>query len=535
MVSSAANPPDFPAANPGALQRWQSNRFGMFIHFDPSCLTGKEISWSRAGGRRDRGEVVKDGTPAAEYDTLYHQFNPTNFNARTWVQIAKSAGMKYIVFTAKHHDGFAMFDSKLTDYKITKSPFGRDLCAELAQACHEAGISLGFYYSPPDWYRSDIFTTNHLEYVKFMHGQVRELLSNYGPVDELWFDATGGTNTPETWDNKDLFPMIRKLQPQILVTMRCGGWGDFDTPEQRIGGFQNDVPWETCMTICQQWSWKPDDVMKSLAQCIKTLVLCAGGDGNLLFNVGPMPNGEIEPRQVIRLKEIGAWLDKNGESIYGTRGGPWKPTKAIASTRKGDVIYLHLLKNGSETIELPDIAAKIKSASILGGGKVKFTKENGKLIFSVPLNQRNDLDTILKLQLAGSVMDLQAEKIPSDIVAEASNVYQKQMGDYGPQLAFDGDDDTRWATDDGTSQAWIACDLGSVKVIHGVRIHEAYAGRVQNYKLQYRDGATWKTFLTGATLNAKFEVTFPTVKAREFRLNILSAKQGPSIQEIEWF
>ncbi|MEJ0091710.1 MAG: alpha-L-fucosidase [Limisphaerales bacterium] len=537
MIASAANPPDFPAADSSALQRWQSNRFGMFIHFDPSCLTGEEISWSRAGERRDRGEDVKDGTPAAEYDTLYRQFNPTNFNARTWVQTAKSAGMKYIVFTAKHHDGFAMFDSKLTDYKITKSPFGRDLCAELAEACHEAGISLGFYYSPPDWHQPDFFTTNYVQYIKYMHGQVRELLSNYGQVDELWFDATGGTNTPETWNNQELFPMIRELQPQILVTTRCGGWGDFDTPEQRIGGFQNDTPWETCMTICQQWSWKPDDHMKSLAQCIKTLVLCAGGDGNLLLNVGPMPDGEIEPRQVSRLKEIGVWLDKNGESIYGTHGGPWKPTKALASTRKGDVIYLHILKNGSQTIELPielpDIAAKIKSASILGGGQVKFTREDGKLIFNVPFNQRNELDTVLKLQLASSAMNLPAVELSPTFKATASSVYGEDDGGYAAQLAFDGDDQTRWATDDGTRQAWVAIDFLKPQTVNHVRISEAYAGRVQKFEPQYLDGDEWKTIFAGTTLGDNFQKSFSAVTAREFRLNILKATNGPTINEIE--
>ena len=409
---NAANPPGFPAVDPAALQQWQSNRFGMFIHYDPSCLTGEEISWSRAGERRDRGENVKEGTPAAEYDALSHRFNPTNFNARTWVQIAQSAGMKYLVFTAKHHDGFAMFDSRLTDYKITESPFHRDLCAELARACHEAGMGLGFYYSPPDWHHPDFFTTNQAQYIQYFQGQVRELLSHYGRVDELWFDTDGGVNTPETWDNKDLFPMIRRLQPQILVTTRCGGWGDFGTPEQRIGGFQNNAPWETCMTICQQWSWRPNDKLKSLPECIKTLALCAGGDGDLLLDVGPMPDGEIEPRQVARLKEIGGWLGRNGESIYGTRGGPWKPTRNFASTRKGNVIYVHLLGGQTETVELPDVAAKVESAALLGGEDVRFSQANGQLALTVPLAVRDASDTVVKLTLNGSAMDLPVREIP---------------------------------------------------------------------------------------------------------------------------
>ncbi len=532
LVAAAANPPDFPAANPGALERWQSNRFGMFIHFDPCSLTGREISWSRAGERRDYGSVVKEGTPAAEYDALYQQFNPTNFNARTWVAIAKSAGMKYLVFTAKHHDGFAMFDSKLTDYSIMNSPFHRDLCAELAAACHDAGISLGFYYSPPDWHHPDFFTTNHADYIKYMHGQVRELLTNYGQVDELWFDTTGGKNTPETWDNKDLFPMIRQLQPKILVTTRAGGWGDFDTPEQRIGGFQNNSPWETCMTICQQWSWKPNDHLKSLAQCIQTLVLCAGGDGNLLLNVGPMPNGEIEPRQVARLQELGVWLAKNGESIYGTRGGPWKPTKNFASTRKGDAIYVHTF-SAAETIELPDLAAKVKSATLLGGDEIKFTQQDGKLTLTVPTAVRDANDTVIKLTLAGSAMDLPVLKIPATVKATASNVYQNDNENYGAQQAFDGDEQTRWATDGDTKQAWVAVNFPTPKIVHQVRISEAYAGRVHKFELQYRLGNEWKMIFTGTKLGEHFRKSFPAVTAQEFRLNILDATDGPTINEIE--
>jgi alpha-L-fucosidase len=531
-LASAANPPDFPAANPSAIALWQSNRFGMFIHYDPCSLTGKEISWSRAGERRDRGEDSKDGTPAAEYDGLYRQFNPTNFDARIWVQIAKSAGMKYIVFTAKHHDGFAMFDSKLTDYKITQSPFGRDLCAELAQACHEAGIALGFYYSPPDWHHPDFFTTNQTEYVKYLQGQVRELLSNYGPVDELWFDTDGGVNTPETWGNTELFPMIRKLQPQILVTTRCGGWGDFGTPEQHIGGFQNDAPWETCMTIGNQWSWKPDDQLKPLSQIIKTLVLCVGGDGNLLFNVGPMPDGRIEPRQVDELKQVGAWLSKNGESIYGTRGGPWKPTKTIASTRRGDVIYVHILHSQGEIIELPDIDGKIKSARILGGKKIKFTRAGGKLLLTVPTALRDANDTVVELKLAESAMDLPVMTIATNFKNTASNIYGNDEANYGAASAFDGDSQTRWATDGGAKQAWIAVDFLKPRAVGHVHISETFS-RVQTFEFQYRDGDDWKTIFSGTTLGDDFRKSFPTITAQEFRLNILEATAGPSINEIQ--
>lgn len=385
------------------FQWWRESRFGMFVHWGPISIKGTEIGWSRAGERRDRGDRGTE-VPAEEYDNLYKQFNPTNFNAVEWVAIARAAGMKYLVFTAKHHDGFCEFDSQLTDYKITRSPFGRDVCAELADACHKAGIRLGFYFSPPDWHDADFFTTNHARYVSYLHGQVREVLTRYAPVDILWFDTDGGTNNPETWDAPNLMKMIHQIQPNILMTKRCGGLGDYDTPEQRIGGFQSE-PWETCMTICRQWAWKPDDDMKSLKECIQTLVLCAGGDGNLLFNVGPMPDGRIEPRQVERLKEMGAWLARNGESVYGTRGGPWKPTRSVASTRKGSTVYLHILSL-ADSLVLNSLPRAIKSVSMLDGGAVKFNAEGGKLRLDFEKASQNEIDTVVRIELEGSAMDI---------------------------------------------------------------------------------------------------------------------------------
>lgn len=421
-AATASSPP------PGAerLEWWREARFGLFIHWGPVSLKGTEIGWSRGGERRGYGSHGTE-IPVEVYDKLYRQFNPTNFNADRWVAIAKAAGMKYLVFTSRHHDGFSEFDTQADDYKITSpdSPFHRDVVKELADACHRAGMRFGLYYSQPNWHHPDAFTDRHTNYLAFLKTQVHELLTNYGTLDVFWFDGLG--KSAKDYDAEALNRMIHELQPRILINNRDALPEDFDTPEQEIGKFQYNRPWESCITICSQWAWKPGDRMKSLKECLETLVRCAGGDGNLLFNVGPMPDGRIEPRQVERLEEMGNWLRKYGETIYGTRGGPWKPGKSIASTRKGSTVYVHLLGWNGETIALPNIPRTIIRSSALTGGTARVNQTaEGITIHVVPpaasppahgaelLRPREtkrsnspQADSIVKLELDGSAMDLE--------------------------------------------------------------------------------------------------------------------------------
>lgn len=394
-------------AEPDAIKSWQDKRFGLFIHWGPISLAGTEISWSRAGDRRGYGSRGSE-VPVERYDDLYKIFNPTNFDAREWVRIARAGGMRYLVFTCRHHDGFSMFDTQADDYKITNplSPFRRDIVKELALACHEAGLSFGEYYSQPNWHSADAFTpSGHAKYLAYLKQQVRELLTNYGSVDVLWFD--GLNKSAADYDAPALNRLARELQPHILINNRNGLPEDFDTPEQTIGRYQDQRPWESCITLCTQWAWKPDDQMKSLSECLQTLVLCAGGDGNLLLNVGPMPDGRIEPRQAERLKEIGTWLEKFGESIYGTRGGPWQPSSKVASTRKGKTVYVHIFDCQSDTLSLPDLPCKVVAASLLGGGgAATAVQREGKLSFSFPSPRKEELVRVIKLELDRSALEL---------------------------------------------------------------------------------------------------------------------------------
>jgi alpha-L-fucosidase len=518
-----------------AIAKWREARFGMFIHWGPVSLTGREIGWSRGSQ-----------TPIEEYDNLYKKFNPQDFDADAWVATAKAAGMKYMVLTTKHHDGFCLWDSKETDYDIMATPFGRDVVKELAEACKKGGIAFGTYYSTCDWYHPDFpltspggkktkATHNLDRYTDYLKAQTRELLS-YGPLFTLWYDV------PQQFDKTrgaGIINMAREIQPDIVINNRTGHPGDYDTPEQRIGGFQIDRPWETCMTICQQWAWKPDDRMKSLKECIQTLVRTNGGDGNLLFNVGPMPNGEIEARQIDRLKEMGAWLEKNGSAIYGTRGGPWKPSSNMVSTRKGDKVFLHFLRKSSGPISITAPPVAIRSARMLNGPAIEIVVKDDTLSFEITESAWDDIDTIVELTLEGDSMSIAPLKpstqssIPG-AKASASVIYANDPA-YAADMVLDGDLDTRWATPEGTKECWLQIDFAAETRISGIQIEEAYAGhasRVRKFELQKKSGDRWETFHRGGALGAHFKTTFATVTTTAIRLNILDASEGPTITEV---
>jgi len=525
-------PKDYLKADEKDVQNWREMKFGLFIHWGPVSLKGTEIGWSRGGrGRSDHGSV-----PVQEYDNLYKKFRPVKFNAREWAQVAKDAGMKYLVFTSKHHDGFSMFDSKYTDYKITNSPFKRDVAKELADACHKAGLKLGYYYSPVDWYHPDYRTENHSKYIEFMHNQLREICTNYGTIDVIWFDDLRGS--AKDWDSERLFKMIRTLQPHVIINNRAGLSADHDTPEQRIGKFQNVRPWETCMTICRQWAWKPNDDMKSLKQCLHTLINVVAGDGNLLFNVGPMPDGRIEPRQVQRLKQMGQWLKKYGRTIYATRGGPFKTGSWGGSTFKANTIFVHVLNWPDDPLILPAIPAKITDAKLVTSGSLKTTQTEQCVEISVPEADRHEINTIIELTLDRPASEIAPRVISSDSLtsgkkATASNTLQNNRA-YGPDKAVDNDPATRWATEYGVRQATLDIDLGKPTTFDRARICEEY-DRIQRFQIQYRDGDAWKTFDQGAKVGSNYRSQFSPITARYVRLNILDAAKGPTIWEFQLF
>jgi alpha-L-fucosidase len=412
-----------PGAPKAAIERWKDLRFGMFIHWGPVSIVGTEISWSRSerGGLKGGAGNV----PVEVYDNLYRMFNPVKFDPDGWVQLAKDAGMKYLVFTTKHHDGFCNFDSQLTDYRITspRSPYRKDIVMMLSDACRRGGIDWGVYYSQPDFHHPDYRNgAAHSKYIEYLHGQVRELLTNYGPTRMWFFDGLGGKAAD--WDALRLIRMMRELQPNLVINDRAGIPADYDTPEQRIGMFQNNRPWETCATVGTQWAYKPEDQLRSLEECLRGFICCAIGDGNFLFNVGPRSDGLIEDSHAARLREMGQFLKKYGESIYGTRGGPFiapdetqRPTNTHSfvlaqgrwwggSTHREDAVYLHILRWTSQTITLPAIPRRILRHTVLTGGEAVLNQSRSGIEFSVPAAARGPVDTIVKLELDGPASNL---------------------------------------------------------------------------------------------------------------------------------
>ncbi len=408
---------DMLTAKPEVVQAWQAQRFGMFVCWGPVTLTGLEIGWSRGMARSDQKQGGGGPTPADVYDHLYTKWKPDRFDARQWVKIAQEGGMKYMIFLVKHHDGFCLYDTHLTDYKSTgpTAAWKHDVMRDVADACHEAHLPLIVYYSQPDWHHPDYHTANHRRYIEYFHGQIRELLTNYGRIDGLWFDLGG---KPEEWDSENLFKMARSLQPCLIINNRCGLRGDFDTPEQQVGRQQFDRPWESCITLGTQWSWKPDDELKSYPGVVKMLVACATGDGNLALNTNPMPDGRIEPRQAERFRQIGQWLKKYGESIYGTRGGPFvAPGMGVrtfgqdlrgfaipggdwwgGSTHRDRTVYLHILRWPHDTISLPSAPRKVVRHRVLTGGEAVVRQTEQGTQVSVAPASRDPIDTIVRLE-----------------------------------------------------------------------------------------------------------------------------------------
>lgn len=410
------------------------DRFGMFIHWGLYAIPA-------------RGEWVRSTEKISneDYQSFFQEFNPQHYNPREWAKAAKVAGQKYAVMTAKHHDGFCLFDSKLTEYKATNTPAGRDLIREYVDAFREEGIKVGIYYSIIDWFHdhypaygdrihpmreNEDFKDKSIDfniYLEYMHGQVKELLTNYGKIDIIWFDFSYDDMTGERWKATELVKMIRSIQPDILIDNRLGGniksanpevyAGDFYSPEQIVppGGIMNEIggqiPWEACITLNNNWGYHAADKnYKSPKLVVRALVECISKNGNLLLNIGPNPKGEIPQESLDILNVVGDWMHRNGDSIYGCGASSLPKPEWGRYTQKGNLLYAHIYDRGIGPICFAGLKGKVKKARLLSDGtelKIELPwmaehysdKEGGVFINLQYADLPDELDTVIEFEI----------------------------------------------------------------------------------------------------------------------------------------
>ncbi len=411
---------------------WTDARFGMFIHWGLYSVPAG--TW---GDRHDYGEWIRDSAhiPVPEYEKLLARFNPVKFDADAIVRTAKDAGMKYIVITSKHHDGFCLFDSKLTDWDVMSTPFHRDIMKELSRACAREGIRMCWYHSIMDWHHPDYLPRRPWEraqrpetgadferYVAYMKGQLKELLTNYGPIGVLWFDGQW-EGTWNTARGKDLEKYVRSLQPDIIINNRVGKGedengrmvGDYGTPEQEIPGAAiRDMPWETCMTMNDHWGYNAADKnFKSTKDLVQKLADIASKGGNFLLNVGPTSEGLIPPESVERLAEIGRWMKTNGASIYDTKAGPYDAPLAWGRTTQKRIdatrtrLYLHVFDWPADgTLVLPGLLNQTWGPAHLladsSGAAIDVSPRGDDLVLRLPPSGPDANDSVVVLDVKGA-------------------------------------------------------------------------------------------------------------------------------------
>jgi alpha-L-fucosidase len=395
-ASAAPAPAAGDATRETRMKWWHEARFGMFIHWGLYSTLGRH-EWA----------MEEEGIPVAEYEQQAKLFKPKPNAARDWAKLAKIAGQKYMVMTTKHHEGFCNFDTKLTNYCAPKQGPCRDLVREYVDAARAEGLRVGFYYSLMDWHHPDGARCKTDEqarrrFVDYIHGHIRELLTNYGKIDVLWYDVDWPLTAAE-WESEKMNDMVFNLQPEIIVNNRNGLPGDFATPEQQIRA-EDTRAWESCMTMNGSWGYqKADDDWKTPKTVVRNLASCAKDTGNYLLNIGPKPDGSIPEESIRILTAVGGWMQRNGSAIYESEKCQPGSSEFARFTRKGNTLYMHVHFWPGSAVSLGGLTNQVKSARLLAGGKeIKFEQDKFRLrMTGLPEKAPDDPVTTIAIECDG--------------------------------------------------------------------------------------------------------------------------------------
>jgi alpha-L-fucosidase len=528
-------------SKPDKMDWWKEAKFGLFIHWGvysvpAGVYDGKDIDgigeWIMNNGK----------IPCARYQAYAKEFNPVKYDPEAWVKMAKDAGMKYLVITSKHHDGFTLFGTKASKWNIVEAtPYGKDLLKPLAEACHKNGIRLGFYYSQAqDWNnKGGAASGGHWdkaqdgsmdEYIdKVAVTQVKEILSAYGQVDILWWD----TPTDMTKERAEKFLPVLAKYPNLITNNRLGGGynGDTETPEQFVPatGFPGRN-WETCMTMNDTWGYKSkDNNWKSTKEIIQTLIDIVSKGGNYLLNVGPTAEGLVPQPSIERLAEVGKWMKINGEAIYGTTANPFSFLPWGRCTQKGNKLYLHVFewpKNGK--ISLP-LLNKISRAYLITDPKktLSIEKSKTKNTITLPGLAPDKIASVVVVELSSApvILPLPTTGKPTKASSEKEGTSAKNL--------FDGNPKNKWQPTTDDKDKWVEVDLGEETAIGGFSIVEPWYpwdNKGQKIEIQYKSGEKWMVAYAVTTNGTGHTASFAPVSARYFRLKIVEAKD-PTLNE----
>jgi alpha-L-fucosidase len=382
------------ASRAARMAWWHAAKFGMFIHFGLYSVYGHH-EWA----------MEEEGIPVAEYEQLAHRFNPRPGFAREWARLAKRAGQKYMVMTSKHHEGFCNFATKLTNYCAPAQGPGRDLAKEYVEAARAEGLRVGFYYSLMDWHHPDgarcvTDPAARERFVAYTHGLIREIMTNYGKLDVLWYDVAWPLDAAG-WQSVKMNEMVFGLQPDIIVNNRNLLPGDFSTPEQEISASEEGRAWESCMTMNDSWGYqRADDDWKSPKTIVSNLVECAQGGGNYLLNIGPTGDGSVPSESIATLEAVGRWMDDNGPTIYESERCKVTTSEMAGFTRKGNTLYVHVHFWPGNTVAIGGLRSKVTSARMYATKQpVEFKQEEFRVQFTgLPNHPPDPLATVLEVE-----------------------------------------------------------------------------------------------------------------------------------------